>query len=320
MLLRPLALAAIAAAFIIVPEMSENDENIFKALPIQSHGSAFPFGTPKSAFDQSISVPCRGCRGRHTQLRLDFTIEDEKKLLLNGFELYPETDPWGADLQATVVNGHRRPRSKKLGYSLAVYPKAIAEEDKMELIEVDLKIIEVGTRFVDGVPTVKVELIKTPGGNLAMSTVAFDHPVESPCDTIWCRAKELADKLWVQAHRIKNCGKAVVPEPGSEAEPMPPSYSDLHDAGDIKVTEPTITSKKEWRHLMKSVLGHIIMPIFMGVTAGVAIAFLALCIQSIAGRFISFVRGKRRSDRRDESHKATYNEQATSEEKVQLMA
>ncbi|OAA72115.1 hypothetical protein ISF_01188 [Cordyceps fumosorosea ARSEF 2679] len=323
MLFRHLVLAAVATAFVIIPEISENDENIFKALPIDNPAGALPYGIPESALQQSVSVPCPGCKGRHTELRLDFMIEDETKLLLNGFELYPDANPWSGDLHAAVVHGHRhrKPKSKKLGYSLAVYPKATAKEDSMELIEVDLRIIEVGTRFVDGIPPVKVGLIKTPGGSLAMATVVFDQPAKSSCTTIWCRAKELADKLWAQAQKVKGCGKSSPPKLDSGVESTRPSETDKTSAEFIPdMPEPTISSKEEWRHLMKSVAGHIIMPIVMGVTAGVAVAFLALCIQSMARRLSSLIRGKRNCDHRSESHKVPHNEQATSEEKAQLMA
>ncbi|OAA75339.1 hypothetical protein LEL_07327 [Akanthomyces lecanii RCEF 1005] len=321
MLFGPLALAAAATAFVIVPEMTENDENIFKALPVDNPGSALSYGIPESAFDQSISVPCGDCKGRHTQLRLDFTIEDETRLLLNGFELYPDADPWSSELQATISSGHRKTKSKKLGYSLAVYPKAVAKEDNMELVEVDLKIIEVGTRFVDGVPAVRVELIRAPGGSLAMSTVDFDQLVETPCTTIWCRAKQLADKLWAQAQEIKGCGKTAIPELDFEPVDMTSSDFDLPDSEyTAHITEPTMPSQDEWRHLLKSIAGHIIMPIVMGVTAGVAVAFLALCIQSMARRLSSIVRRKRNGERRSNSCKASCNEHSTTEEKAQLMA
>lgn len=338
MLFRQLALAAAATAFILVPEIAENDENIFKALPVENSGSALPYGVPDSAFDQSISIPCADCKGRNTQLRLDFTIQDETKLLLNGFELYPDADPWSGDLRATVVHGHRKPKSKKLGYSLAVYPKAVAKEDNMELIEIDLKIIEVGTRFVDGVPAVKVDLIKAPGGSLAMSTVNFDQLFEAPCTTLWCRAKELADQLWAHAQELKGCGKGAISELDSESKDEASPVFDLPDMEYVpEITEPSMPSREEWLHLLKSVAGHIIMPIVIGVTAGVAVALyvfsrfvlfqshtnlasLALCIQSMARRLSRSIRSKRSGERRSESSKSTYNEQATTEEKAQLMA
>ncbi|KAM3538032.1 hypothetical protein ARSEF1564_009053 [Beauveria bassiana] len=321
MLFKPLALAAVATAFAIVPEMSTNDENIFKALPIGKHGGKASYGISDSAFDQSISVPCGDCRGRNTRLRLDFTIEDEMKLLLNGFELYPDADPWSGDLQAFSVDGHRKSKSQKLGYSLAVYPKAVAKEDNIELIEVDLKIIEVGTRFVSRIPTLRVELIKAPGGSLAMFTVRLDQPLETPCTTLWCRAKELAGKLWAQAQGMKGCSKAGTPGLDLDGEGMISPGIDLSQKGyTSEIAEPTMPSQEEWRHLMKSVAGHIIMPIFMGVTAGVAVAFLALCIQSMARHLSSFVRGKRNSEQESEFYKAVHDEQATTAEKAQLMA
>ncbi|OAR04796.1 hypothetical protein LLEC1_03248 [Akanthomyces lecanii] len=323
MLFGPLALAAAATAFVVVPEMSEKDENIFKALPVDSSssGSASSYGIPESAFDQSISVPCGDCKGRHIQLRLDFTIEDETRLLLNGFELYPDADPWSGELQATVSGGHRKSKVKKLGYSLAVYPKAVAKEDNMELIDVDLKIIEVGTRFVEGVPAVRVELIRAPGGSLAMSTVGFDQQVETPCTTIWCRAKELADELWAQAQEIKGCGKAAISELKLDSPDMASSNFDLPDTQYTpSITEPTISSLDEWRHLLETVAGHVIMPIVMGVTAGVAVAFLALCIHNMARRLGGFVRRRRNDERRRNFCKASCNEHSTAEEKAQLMA
>lgn len=287
MLFKPLALAAVATAFVIIPEISEHDENIFKTLPVDTPGGAFAYGIPESAFEQSVSIPCNDCKGRNTKLQLDFTVEDETRLLLNGFELYPDADPWSGDLQATVIKGYSQPKSKKLGYSLAVYPKATAKEDNMELIEVDLKIIEVGTRFVDGIPAVKIDLIKAPGGNIAMSTVVFDQPIETPCTTIWCRAKDLADKLWAQAQELKGCGKMATSELDSEAADMDmPDVEmsdldmsemdmpemDILDSGIPEFEEPAMPSREEWRQLMKSIAGHIIMPIVMGVTAGVAVA------------------------------------------------
>ncbi|KAJ3494486.1 hypothetical protein NLG97_g4049 [Lecanicillium saksenae] len=318
---QPLALAAVATAFVIIPEISEHDESIFKILPIDHSDSAFAYDVPESAFGQSVSVPCSDCKGRNTRLRLDFTVEDDTKLLLNGFELYPDADPWSGDLQAAVIKGHRQPKNQKLGYSLAVYPKATAKEDNMELIEVDLKIIEVGTRFVDGVPAVRVDLIKAPGGSIAMSTVTFDQPLETACTTIWCRARELADKVWAQIHEMKGCGKSATSEPDSEAEYVDLADADIPDMEFIpEIDEPVMPSREEWHRLVKSIAGHIIMPIVMGVTAGVSVAFLALCIQSMARRLGSIIRGKRDGEAHGDSHKVSHREQATADEKVQLMA
>lgn len=297
MLFNLLALAAASASFVIVPGVSEHDENIFKTLPVSDSTVAVAHGIPKSAFSQSLSVPCSECKGRNTYLRLDFTVEDETKLLLNGFELYPDADPWSGDLHASTVKGngghsrhgrHRKHKGhrqhkgdkestpKTLGYSLAVYPKALAKDDNMELIEVDLKIIEVGTRFVDGVPAVKIELIKAPGGSLLMSAVDYDRSAGAPCTSVWCRAKHFADKLWMHTQKFKECGKQTGHNShNSHSRPTSTVVSD-YDVANVEyipvVSEPRVPSREEWRQLVRIIAGYIIMPIVMGVTSGVAVA------------------------------------------------
>lgn len=296
MLFKLLALAAASASFVIVPEISEHDENIFKTLPISDSAIAVAYGIPKSAFSKSVSIPCSDCKGRNTYLRLDFTVEDETRLLLNGFELYPDADPWSGDLQAAIVKGngghsrhgrhrehkghrkhkgHKESTPKKLGYSLAVYPKAVAKDDNMELIEVDLKIIEVGTRFVDGVPAVKIDLIKAPGGSIMMSAVDYDRSTGASCTSFWCRAKHFADKLWIHVQKFKGCGKQTDHDSHKSHSPtgtLVPDYDVANIEYIPEVAEPGVSSRDEWRHLARIIAGYIIMPIVMGVTSGVAVA------------------------------------------------
>lgn len=368
-MLRQLALAAVATSFVLMPETSEHDENIFKTLPIASDKTAALWGIPETAFERTLSVPCSDCRGSNTHLDLDLTVEDGTRLLLNGFELYPDADPWSGDLQASVDRGHHNLKNERLGYSLAVYPKATGKDGNMELIEVDLKIIEVGNNFVDGIPTVKVDLIKGEAGGIMMASANFEHSEETACTTIWCRAKELADKLWAQAQSLgKGCGKTAGQSPSlhdgvddvefdeddSDYEHIPHDIQYLSDDDQylsdddeylsyddeyltfVDGEELTLPSSEELHDLFKSIAGHIIMPVIMGVTTGVAIALyvlccpvimgiltdrfsLALCIQSMARRFTRFVRDKRNGGRRTESAKAAQNEPATSEEKSHLM-
>lgn len=283
MLFRPLVLAAVTSSFVIIPKISSYDENIFNALPIEEYDTPVSFRIPDSAFKKSVVIPCSDCGGRDVSLELDFTIKDETKLLLNGFELYPHADPWSGDLRATVFKGHRGSKEKKLGYSLAVYLKESAKDDNLELIGVELRVIEVGSQFVEGVPPVNVDLIKAPGGSIMMTAASFDLPEPPACTSLWCRVRHMGSNLLKALQLLKGCGKHHDQSQSHKYEvdlsALPDEYEiELPDEFEVDIddvhgfADPSMSDLKDWRHLAKSIAGHIVIPIIMGVTAGVAVA------------------------------------------------
>lgn len=270
MLLKPLVFAAAAAAFVIVPELSEKDENIFKALPVEPE----TFQLPAEALGQSLEVPCRQCRGRDTHLKLDFAVEDGSRLMVNGFELYPHADPWRDDLVAEVVRASGAANERTLGYSLAVVPRAKDEEQKLELVDIKLRVIEVGHRFVDDIPTVKIGLIKATTGEIVISDMQLMAVPEMPCHSMWCRAKA-ALKGFGGCHRKMNKGPhhesmAAGAKEGHEEghRPHHPHHHERPHHGH----EEEWNSQRDWRRLVLSVASHIVLPVLMGITAGVGVA------------------------------------------------
>ncbi|KAK4081106.1 uncharacterized protein Triagg1_2638 [Trichoderma aggressivum f. europaeum] len=296
MLLKPLVFAAAAAAFVIVPELSEKDESIFKALPVEPE----TFQLPAEALGQSLDVPCRQCRGRDTHLKLDFAVEDGSRLMVNGFELYPHADPWRDDLVAEVVRASGAANERTLGYSLAVVPRAKDEEQKLELVDVKLRVIEVGHRFVDDIPTVKIGLIKATTGEIVISDMQLIAVPEMPCHSMWCRAKA-ALKGFGGCRRKMHKGPHHEPMVGAEEgheeghRPHHPHHDHRphphHHERPHHGHEEEWNSQRDWRRLVLSVASHIVLPVLMGITAGVGVAFLAMFMCSVVYRLSMFIRG-----------------------------
>ncbi|KAJ6443955.1 alcohol dehydrogenase superfamily, zinc-containing [Purpureocillium lavendulum] len=289
MQLKPLAFAAAAAAMLIVPETSEAGEDIFKALPIQADTLA----VPTSALSQTVKVPCSQCKGKDSQLKLDFNVEGGSRLMLNGFELYPTADPWNGDLSAVVAQANGQEKEQRLGYSLSIEPEAVDLDLHLQLINTELRVIEVGSRFVEGVPTVKVQLIKAADGEIAIANVALiDSPV-SGCSTMLCRARQQVEEMLrtLKGFKGKGCGRHR--NKGHPHHPGAKHNGDAHGSG---VAPPhggrphhrphpphhhLRPHHHDWRKLMKNVASHIFLPVLMGITAGVGVAVCAMVLCSV---------------------------------------
>lgn len=339
MLFKPLAFAATAAAILIVPETSDNDDGIFRALPIDNSN----FDIPATAFDQAIDVPCLQCRGRDTHLKLDFGIQ-ERSLVLNGFELYPHADPWNGDLSAAVIKGNGKSDMRRLGYGLAIRPEGIDEDQHLEIVNVEVRIIEVGDRFVDGVPPVTVKLIKSPVGDIMIGNIEVNGAgKKSPedCD-MWCRAKGMVHDTWRDVKgKFKGC-HGMKPHHSHEY-----GHKSNHGPGKAE-NKPTDNFKhgplmdKKPAQSFGEVLGHvtayIIIPVLLGVAAGVGVALyvifscprfhmltrfsFAMCLFSMVHRLVCLFRGESADPIEPAlgaSHKAPIAEMLVEEEKSGLI-
>ncbi|KAM4065132.1 hypothetical protein HRG_004530 [Hirsutella rhossiliensis] len=326
MLLKPLAFAATAAAFVIVPEISEADRDILNgivtALPVESES----FGLADSLQAQSVSVPCPQCKGRDSHLQLDFAVEEGAKLKLNGFELYPNADPWGGDLTATLVKENGQEKAKRLGYSLVVEPVAMDAYQQMQLISVKLRVIEVGGQFVEGVPAVKVELIRAITEDLAISSVDVEKATDVKCSSVWCRVQDLSLEFSKAFESFKGCvgGRKHKGqhnpgfhkgEPQQESADAAPTHGDRpgHDG------EERHGHRHNWRLLVKNIASHIFLPVLMGITAGVGVAVLAMVLCSVAIRLTRLVRNKRTKKAGGCRKKHSSRQQAADVEKVGLI-
>ena len=353
MQLTPLVLAATAAAFVVVPELSEADENIFKALPIYNEELPGAAGilTAAPLHSQSIAVPCRQCEGKDTSLQLQFEVVDGKRLLVNGFELYPEADPWHNDLMATMAGSDLEGAPRKLGYSLAVTPEAMDKDQHLQLLDVELRVIEVGEQFVDSVPVISIKLIKAGNDELAIAKVDATSDRLSGCSSMACRAKEMMDDAFAALKgmkpfkHFKGCGGRFRhksrPNMGEK-----PKHHDHHGHGKGRPEHGRKMhhhhdgglDRLEWRRLFTNVAAQVFLPIVMGITAGVGVALyvplfishalfvihtdscyrIAMAVCSLVVRLGSFIRGDKgeRRRRRRQCRRAMRAHRAAQEENL----
>ncbi|QGI83148.1 unnamed protein product [Fusarium fujikuroi] len=311
MLFKPLALAATAAAVLIVPETSDKDDSIFRTLPIEVD----TFEIPETAYGQVVDVPCLQCRGHDSQLELNFGIQD-RRLVLNGFELYPHADPWNGDLSAAVIKANGKSDMRRLGYGLAIRPEGVDKDQHLEVVNVEVRIIEVGDRFVDGVPPVTVKLIKAPVGEIIIGSIEVKGDGEKTpedCD-MWCRAKGMVHDTWKD---VKGKFKGKGCHGG-------------HGKGENKPTDnfkhgPLVNKAPEqsWSDVFTHVTAYIIIPVLMGVAAGVGVAFFTMFLCAMVLRVIRMFKGES-SDSEPElapgaTHKAAITEMLVEDEKSGLM-
>ncbi|KAJ4263799.1 hypothetical protein NW762_005832 [Fusarium torreyae] len=317
MLFKPLAFAATAAAILIVPETSEKDDSIFRTLPIDVD----TFEVPATAYGQVVDVPCLQCRGHNSQLELNFGIQD-RRLVLNGFELYPHADPWNGDLSAAVIKGNGKSDMRRLGYGLAIRPEGVDEEQHLEVVNVEVRIIEVGDRFVDGVPPVTVKLIKAPVGEIIIGSIEVKGAGEKApedCD-MWCRAKGKVHDTWKGVKgKFKGKGCHGMKGHGHKA------HHD-HGKGEHKSTDnfrhgPAMDKKPDqsWGEILKHVTAYIIIPVLMGVAAGVGVALFAMFVCTMVLRLIQFFKGEPDEPALGAAHKTAIAEMLVEDEKSGLI-
>jgi hypothetical protein len=324
MLLKPLTLAAgllvipATQAFLVPPEVSDADVQV--ANTIESIGSQVPQTQVVNVECPGCPILLTGRRGKNIQvyvdrpshLKLTFSVDhrpDHDRLLVNGFEIYPSDDLLRATLSAPQIvdradkenrhhpehdhhdREHRRrphklvPQPQTLGFGLQVGRAQKDADGQFELVEVELQIVEVGVAFIDGIPNVKVKLVKDTDGRLLMSQIEKGEPknmvhhldsgAEEECTTVMCtwlamiRAK--LEKL-KNLKAFKNChgGKAGMRPPVSgEAPHHHPHPHHGHPAAD---NWRAPYHEHRWGKLLKHMASHILLPVLIGIVAGVSVS------------------------------------------------
>lgn len=386
MLLRPLiaaaGLSAVANAFLVVPDTNSHEVEAFEAIPVESVALAQA---------QIVNLECAGCpdvfknkkhhgkpksNNKHhnkqhsSHLELNFSVQDSNRLMVNGFELYPNSDPFTNVLVAPQVadknhgkhhNKHHKDSEEKkdntkalkshhkvrpeqfkskaveqqLGFSLQIHPVDETSDHGVDLLEIDLQIIEVGLVFVDGLPKVRVHLIKAPapGNELVIAKVeqiASDNnaPISpadgSQCTTLLCKWRAF---VAAQIERMKMHGCAGVL--GGHGKHGHGDAAQSHHHHGQKPGHMVHHDKQHgWALLFRKLTSHIILPILVGIVAGVSVSILGMLVGTIlVGLWRKFVRGQSffpqhhcRRLTRSSHHKASQNEAAIAEEKAGLMA
>ncbi|KHN98844.1 uncharacterized protein MAM_03306 [Metarhizium album ARSEF 1941] len=324
MQLSPLAFAVAAAGFVIIPELSEADENIFRALPIDAEPE--PWLIPIPAESHQVSVPCKQCEDKTSHLQLNLDVVDHTRLLLNGFEVYPNADPWHGDLVAAVESTNGESTMQRLGYSLAIAPEVMDLDTYMQLLDVELHVIEVGNQFVDGIPVVNVKLFKAPSGEIAIAEVDTTSAEMSGCTSMACTAREAMAEIFKALqgfNPFKDCLGRLRNDTTEAHQNSDPSRPQSDDAADDQPSGGK--HRQQWGRFITNIAAHIFLPVLMGITAGVCVALFAMAICSLFFRLTSLARSKRegklglgpfsRGKALEKDH-----EEAIASEKVSLMA
>ncbi|RYP11295.1 hypothetical protein DL764_000113 [Monosporascus ibericus] len=359
-----LTATATTNALLLPPDVSVDD--IITTLPVPAEVD-FDVNVPKIAQAQNLKLNCPGCPVRvfhhldehvgevkistdtPSHLELDFSIqpsEDIDRLMLNGYELYPKSDPFKNTLTAALLpefgdKKMRRPHHFKgprplsiqnLGFGLQtrVVPSADSD-DALELVVVDLQIIEVGNAFVDGIPNVEIKLVKTPSGKLMIADLAptasetvQETPMDAQeeCTTTFCKWLAMAKQQFGRFRSGKHCGGRPAhasQESGHFAGHRP------HHPGHLGHGHHHHEFKHSWKHLLRNIATQILLPVAIGIMAGVTASVLGMMV----GTFVvyvwrTFVRRPSSTRRRHRGHghssKAAVNEAVVEEEKSGLMA
>ncbi|KAG6000361.1 hypothetical protein E4U21_005553 [Claviceps maximensis] len=298
MQLLPLALAATAAALVIIPEISESDEAIFRGLSLVDETSLQPI----LADSHVVRVPCMQCDDTNSNLYLNFSVVDDTRLLLNGLELYPHAETVVAAAAASPDPETTTTREQRnLGYSLTVVSEAMGKGSKLQLLDVELRVIEVGERFVDGVPAVNVRLFKAPlSEEIIIADVAVAPSKTSGCMSLACRAREgMSDALRALngLRPFRGCHgrggrwlhRGGEPEGKKPATMLPQTQAH----GESRWMHSQSRRRHAWRRILTQIAAQILLPVLMGVTAGAGVALFAMATCSLLLRLMACVRGKR---------------------------
>ncbi|PHH60893.1 hypothetical protein CDD81_1054 [Ophiocordyceps australis] len=296
MLCKQVALAAAASAYLVIPPTT-GVEDVFNALPIEPISA---WALPAHALEQSISVPCPQCKGGD-KIQLDFSIARTSRLVLNGFELYPDVDLWNDDLVASLVGADGHVEKSRLGYSLDIQEGMRDAAQDLQIVDVELRVIEVGHQYVDGLPTVHVQLIKGLKEGLSLGKVSLKEASEPDCTSMLCRAKAMLGNVMDSIKGIdwKGCGTYLLATPDNlvqddentqtQSEPAIPSVN----SGILGQQTEESFRGTEWRPFLANLASHILMPILLGIAAGIGVAVITMTLYNIALRLMLAAKSRR---------------------------
>ncbi|GAP87212.1 hypothetical protein SAMD00023353_2300500 [Rosellinia necatrix] len=304
---------------------------------------------------RTLKLDCPGCLQygrRHrkevpSHLKLDFSIESADgadRLVLNGYELYPHSNPLRDVLTAPVLpnmadrrvgtpprfrGGLDRPqKNQPLGFAMESSLVATDDDEDLQLISVEIQIIEVGNVFIQQIPNVQVKLVKTPSGKLAIAaidTIGFQPPPmddtkkQKECSTTICKWKALFFEKLAQIFS-KGCGSQGPPPPH-------PHHDGEHHHGHGHGPHPHphphhMGHGSAWGHGLRVFVTHILFPLLIGIVAGISASIIGMMVGTlIVFLWRTFFRrhGSQRSHGCRFAHKAPKNERAADEEKSGLL-
>lgn len=297
------ALAGFSQAFLIPSTISTADVKIVEAVPFEVEaaleGRVLEVNCPRCPVDGSEAI----LRHADSILRFNVSIEhgdDSPDLLMvNGLQVFP-VDPQATTAKSLSADQLvKRPdgtwgysSSPELGYSMSVKPFHDGKQ-QLSVYGIHLRVIEVGTTFVRGIPAIDLKVLKTPSGKLMIASGQVGAgrvpTVHKPqCPSLLCHWKAaIANK--VEALK-KGCGsKQARPHKG------PRPHGGHREGGHRRPHHHPRPHQNSFGRFVQSLVLHVLMPILIGVALGITASLVGMVVGHTAIFFwrLFFRRGER---------------------------
>jgi len=200
-----------------------------------------------------------------------------------------------------------------LGFSLQSKTLARSNDNEpMELVGLELQILEVGNVFVNGIPSLQIDVVRMmDSGRLAVvgieeaETQAVGVAIPgadastTDCDSFLCKWIQSLENHW--NHWRPHCGVGWRKphghhngphhgRPGHHGKP----HHGHHDGQEDGQRVGYEGNQRTWSQLMHNITAHIIVPVFVGIFAGVAVSMIGMAIgTSIIFLYRTFIRPHR---------------------------
>ncbi|KAI9743381.1 MAG: hypothetical protein M1818_003227 [Claussenomyces sp. TS43310] len=328
-LLAGVGFAALSQAFLLPPSVSFDDTDIVNTLP---------FEDAAGLDSHSVRVECSDCPipaevleagddawvdGLSSSLLLDFTIKhfkDMDALFLNDVQMYPFHPAFSLKASQIISTpaGAEQTRIAVLGFETTSYPQSESSDDaEIGLYAVPIQITQFGDRYVDGVESVDLKLLKTQSGRMMIADVSVAPPGhliqhEKPCASLYCGWKAtFADKLSNSRHgKGKGCGSKATSSEGH--------HNGQHRPGHCgQKCHHSHHGIARLSHALKRVTMHVLIPSLINIGA-------AAIVGTIVGRTIVLLwralyrRGQRAPEAMGEQEEAVVAEDSIGDNKVSL--
>jgi len=294
------SLTAMTQAILLPPSISSSDIEIVNNLP---------FEVVAQADSRTVNLQCTGCpvavaqkggkttwmHGVDSQLLLDFSIEHGQSdiLYMNGVQFFPprlDQNHVPEPLTALQVAAGTKPSDAsnqhlRLGYELLIRPAVRDSKDgiaaDIALINIHFQIAEIGDKFVDGLESVELKLLKTSSGKLMIvdqKIAPTTNAGGADCQTMICKFRNIiSDKLSAIKSGKKGCSqKAGAMRPHGHGRPGPFQHGRHGRHGRHRFAH--------FMHTLKNIAFHVLIPVFIGVAVGMTASIVGM----IAGQMIVF--------------------------------
>jgi hypothetical protein len=286
-------LATIGQAILLPPSASSADADIANTLP---------FEAKSGAEGRTLDLECRHCpvptkqqnelkwiSDVESKLQLQFEIVESEldTLQLNGVQIYPPHDlplePIGAPqiTQETLLNDYTV--FLNLGYELDITPAMKSENDQLELILVRFQVVEIAGRFVDGLDSVLLKLLKTPNGKLMIGDLGTGptiNPGGKDCQTLICQMKKIVTGKLSHLKPKKGCGSKAAPVKGHPHGHG--GHSSEHGSEHGTHRHHRHHGLSRFLHALKRAAFHVLIPVLIGIAAGFTASLLGMLVGQTA--------------------------------------